>query len=169
MKKDHVDTVLEQWEKERPDLDSSPMAVMGRLVRTSSFFHAELQKVFSTFSLNSGEFDVLATLLRTGKPYELTPNQLLNTLMLSSGAMTNRVDRLEAKGYVKRSPDPNDRRGVLVSLTDEGYKLISEVIVAHVDKGNFLVSPLSKQEQTELADLLKKLILAHQKNDSSIS
>lgn len=158
MNKDHVDIVLAQWRNERPNLNASPMGVTGRLVRAQSFFAAEMQKVFSVFKLNLGEFDLLATLLRSGKPYTLTPNQLLSALMLSSGAMTNRIDRLEAKQLVERLADPNDRRGVRVALTAEGYTLISKAIVQHVEKCQQLVSPLSDSEQKVLADLLKKLL-----------
>ncbi|QTL33997.1 MarR family winged helix-turn-helix transcriptional regulator [Pseudoalteromonas viridis] len=158
-KEDLVDTVIAQWEKERPDIDPSPMAVMGRLVRTSAVFSKELNGVFSRFGLNGGEFDVLATLRRSGKPYTLTPNQLLQTLMLTSGSMTNRIDKLEAKDLVKRSPDPNDRRGVMVSLTEQGLQLIDEVICEHVAKGSDLLSPLEEAEQQQLANLLKKLLV----------
>ncbi|WP_298770983.1 MarR family winged helix-turn-helix transcriptional regulator [uncultured Shewanella sp.] len=162
MKTDHVDLILEQWRLERPDIDASPMAVMGRLARASNHFNSELQRVFAEFGLNSGEFDVLATLLRSGAPYTLTPNHLLQTLMLSSGAMTNRVDRLEAKKLVQRNADPNDRRGVLVSLTSLGMDLINSAIEQHVKKGEDLLSPLTKSEQGSLAILLKKLLITHE-------
>ncbi|MEI5639683.1 MULTISPECIES: MarR family winged helix-turn-helix transcriptional regulator [unclassified Pseudoalteromonas] len=159
-KNDLVDTVIAQWHQERPDLDPSPMAVMGRLVRTDALFSKELHKVFTQFGLNGGEFDVLATLRRSGKPYTLTPNQLLQSLMLTSGSMTNRIDKLENKGLVKRSPDPNDRRGVMVSLSAEGLELIDEVVAAHVQKGHELLSPFSDEEKDQLAQLLKKLLVS---------
>jgi DNA-binding MarR family transcriptional regulator len=158
-KQDLVDTVLAQWHKERPDIDPAPMAVMGRLIRTDAIFSKELNTVFSRFGLNGGEFDVLATLRRSGKPYTLTPNQLLQTLMLTSGSMTNRIDKLENKGLVTRSPDPNDRRGVLVAITQQGLTLIDEVISEHVAKGEELLSPLAPEERTQLAALLKKLLV----------
>jgi DNA-binding MarR family transcriptional regulator len=162
MKDDHVDLVLKQWRNERPDFDTSPMAVMGRLVRLSNVFNTELQQVFSEFGLNIGEFDVLATLLRSGKPYTLSPNRLFRALMLSSGAMTNRVDKLESKMLVQRQSDPNDRRGVFVSLTPKGFELINKTVVEHVNKGNELLSPLSTSEQKSLAMLLKKILLEHE-------
>ncbi len=162
MKYDHVDLVLEQWRNERPDIDSSPMAVMGRLVRLSNVFSVELQQVFAKFGLNNGEFDVLATLLRSGEPYALTPNRLFRALMLSSGAMTNRIDKLESKMLVQRQANPNDRRGVFVSLTKKGFELINEAVVEHVHKGNKLLSPLSTSEQKSLAMLLKKILLEHE-------
>lgn len=138
------------------------MAILGRLVRTNGIISTQLQSVFSQFGLNSGEFDVLATLLRSGSPYQLTPNRLLQALMLSSGAMTNRVDKLESKGLVERLADPNDRRGVLVKLTDKGHSLISDAVLAHVNRGKATLGALNQQEQTQLAELLKKLLLEHE-------
>lgn len=161
-KNDHVDLVLQQWAREKPEMDASPMAILGRLVRTNNIISAELQRVFAQFSLNSGEFDVLATLLRSGAPYTLTPNRLLQALMLSSGAMTNRVDKLESKGLVERQADPNDRRGVLVKLTDAGHDLISDAVQSHVNRGEVLLDGLSKEEQDTLAQLLKKFLLEHE-------
>lgn len=160
---DHVDLILKQWRLERPDLDSSPMAVTGRLAKLNHIVSHAQSQVFAEFGLNMGEFDVLATLLRSGSPYSLTPNQLLQTLMLSSGAMTNRVDRLETKALVYRQDDPNDRRGVLVTLTDEGKKLINNVIAKHVDRGHGLLEPLTLQEQNVLADLLKKMLIEYER------
>ncbi|ASM52567.1 hypothetical protein PNIG_a0232 [Pseudoalteromonas nigrifaciens] len=159
MKNDFVDVVIAQWNKERPDLDPSPMGVMGRLVRTDVMFSKELQTVFGRFGLNGGEFDVLATIRRSGKPFTLSPSQLLQTLMLTSGSMTNRIDKLEAKDLVARSFDPNDRRGVMVSLTEKGFQLIDQVVEEHIAKGQSLLSPLDKSEQQQLAVLLKKLLL----------
>lgn len=161
MKTDHVDLVIKQWRDERPDIDPSPMAVIGRLVRLSAIINNELQQVFVKFDLNIGEFDVLATLLRSGKPYALTPNSLFKALMLSSGAMTNRVDRLELKKLVKRTPDPNDRRSIIVSLTPKGLELINKAISDHVHKGDELLTCFSKKEQETMAKLLRKLLLEH--------
>lgn len=164
MTKDHVDFVIEQWHNERPDIDPSPMAVIGRLVRLNAIISNELQQVFSQYELNLGEFDVLATLLRSGKPYALMPNNLFKSLMLSSGAMTNRIDRLESKKLVVRRPDSTDRRSIIVSLTPEGLDLINIVISHHVNKGSELLSGLSKDEQETIAGLLKKLLLQHSQN-----
>ncbi len=164
MTKDHVDFVIEQWHDERPDIDPSPMAVIGRLVRLNAIISNELQQVFSQYELNLGEFDVLATLLRSGKPYALMPNNLFKSLMLSSGAMTNRIDRLESKNLVQRRPDSADRRSIIVSLTPEGLDLINIVISHHVNKGSELLSGLSKDEQETIAGLLKKLLLQHSQN-----
>ncbi len=164
MTKDHVDLVIEQWHDERPDIDPSPMAVIGRLVRLNAIISNELQQVFSQYELNMGEFDVLATLLRSGKPYALMPNNLFKSLMLSSGAMTNRIDRLESKNLVQRTPDSTDRRSIIVSLTPEGLDLINIMISHHVNKGSELLSGLSKDEQETIAGLLKKLLLQHSQN-----
>ena len=160
MKDDLVDTVLQQWQQQRPDLDAGPMAVMGRLVRSSAVFDRALQSVFSEFGLHGGEFDVLATLRRAGPPYALTPNQLLQTMMLTSGSMTNRIDKLEAKQLVARQPDPHDRRGVLVSLTATGLSLIDQALVQHLAKGEQLLAVLSQSEREQLALLLKKILQA---------
>ncbi|MCT6698618.1 MarR family winged helix-turn-helix transcriptional regulator [Rheinheimera sp. 4Y26] len=161
MKDDLVDAVIQQWQQERPDLNPAPMAVMGRLVRSCALFDRELSTVFSEFGLNGGEFDVIATLRRSGKPYTLTPNQLLQTLMLTSGSMTNRIDKLEEKQLVMRSPDPHDRRGVLVSLTTKGLEIIDKALVRHLAKGDQLLAALSQAEREQLAQLLKKLLQSH--------
>lgn len=160
MADDLVDLILQQWQQQRPDLNPAPMAVMGRLVRSAALFDRELQKVFSDFGLNGGEFDVIATLRRSGEPYALTPNQLLQTLMLTSGSMTNRIDRLEEKQLVSRSPDPQDRRGVLVCLTAKGLDIIDRALVQHLAKGEVLLAALDQSEREQLALLLKKLLLS---------
>ncbi len=163
---DKVDLILSQWHSERPDIDPSPMAITGRLARVLGNINPKLQQVFGQYNLNPGEFDVLASLRRAGKPYTLTPNQLLDALMLTSGAMTNRIDRLEHKGLVVRSPDPNDRRGVYVSLTETGLDLIDKAVTDHTDNLHQLLSGLTASEQADLAGLLKKL-LGHVEPSSS--
>ncbi|WP_077646428.1 MarR family winged helix-turn-helix transcriptional regulator [Salinivibrio sp. IB643] len=155
---DKVDLILSQWHRERPDIDPSPMAITGRLARINGHINPKLQHVFGQYNLNPGEFDVMASLRRAGKPYTLTPNQLLDALMLTSGAMTNRIDRLEHKGLVARSPDPNDRRGVYVSLTDAGLDLIDKAVTDHTNNLHQLLAGLTTSEQANLADLLKKLL-----------
>ena len=125
MTQDQVDFVLAQWAEERPDLDATPMGVIGRLARAAVYIGNALQENFDQFDLHRGEFDVLATLRRNGAPYQLTPTDLLKAMMLSSGAMTNRLDRLEKAGYIERQPNPADRRGTLVTLTETGLALIN--------------------------------------------
>lgn len=160
MEQDQVDFILKQWARERPDLDPSPMGVIGRISRASRYIDRSLQKNFSRFGINSGEFDVLATLRRAGDPYQLTPTALLSALMLSSGAMTNRLDRLENAGYIARRPDPNDRRGILVTLTTAGFELIEAVVAAHIAHEHQIVNSLTLSEQASLADLLRKMLLS---------
>ncbi len=160
MNQDKVDRVLKQWAKERPDLDTSAMGVVGRISRASRYFDQYLQKNFARFELNQGEFDVLATLRRSGPPFELTPKDLLNALMLTSGAMTNRLDRLESAGHIERKAHPTDRRGVLVKLTTKGHTTIDKAVAAHADYELQLLSPLSTAEQQQLAALMRKLLIS---------
>ena len=160
MNNDHVDMILDQWRQAMPELDPSPMAVIGRMGRISKLMSDEVVQLLTTFDLNMGEFDVLATLRRSGKPYRLTPGQLLQTLMLTSGAMTNRLDKLEQRELIQRQPDPDDRRAVQVQLTDSGLELINRAVVAHVENENRMLTALTDTEQQQLADLLKKLLLA---------
>ncbi len=159
MSQDQVDFILKQWSRERPGLDPSPMAVIGRISRASRYIDQFLQKNFAQFGLNSGDFDVLATLRRTGAPYQLTPTTLFSSLMLSSGAMTNRLDRLENAGYIERKPHPNDRRGTLVTLTSKGLEMIDLVIVSHIEHERQILSSLTLDEQKLLGDLLRKILL----------
>ena len=117
---DGVDEILRQWHRERPDLDTSAMAILGRIARIERKVDPLLSSVFRKFGLERWSFDVLATLRRSGNPYELTPTQLFSSLMLTSGAITHRSDELVKAGLVERKPDPKDRRGVRVKLTDQG-------------------------------------------------
>ena len=162
---DAVDLILRQWAAERPDLDVSAMGVFGRLSRISRLLDKSLAETFGLYGLNGGEFDVLATLRRFGKPYSLTPTELYRSMMLSSAAMTNRIDRLEARELVVREPDPEDRRGVRIRLTGEGFGLIEDAVAAHVEGQERLLSALGKQEREHLADHLSDLMFlieAHQ-------
>ena len=160
MTQDQVDVILRQWSRERPDLDPAPMGVIGRISRAARYLDQFLQQNFAQFGLNSGDFDVLATLRRHGAPYQLTPTALFSSLMLSSGAMTNRLDRLENAGYIERKPHPSDRRGTLVTLTDQGLEVIDGVVGAHVANEQQLLSSLTADEQTLLAALLRKILLS---------
>ena len=155
-----MDRILEQWAEERPDLDASPMGVFGRLSRASRVLDGRLEGTFKKFGLKGGEFDVLATLRRSGEPYSLTPTELYRSTMLSSAAMTNRLDRLEGRGLVRRSPDPDDRRGVLITLTEEGLDLIEGAVGAHIEGEEGLLGSLSGEDRARLAALLRKLLLS---------
>lgn len=156
---DRAAKAIEQWKRERPDLDVSPMAVLGRLNEASSLIARErLAPLLARFGLQSGEFDVLATLRRSGSPYALTPTALYEATMVTSGAMTNRLDRLEKSGLIMRGPHPNDRRGVVVQLTERGLALVDEAVAAHVANEHEILSGLTRQEQDTLSRLLEKLI-----------
>jgi DNA-binding MarR family transcriptional regulator len=160
MKPDAVDQILEQWQKERPDLDMLPMGIVGRFGRLTKYLERSLQEVFSEFDLQAGEFDVLATLRRSGQPYQLSPTELFNALMISSGTITHRIDRLERANLVQRIPDPSDRRGTLIQLTDKGFNVIEAALEAHVANMHRLVSSLEQAEQKSLSQLLRKLLLS---------
>jgi DNA-binding MarR family transcriptional regulator len=150
---------IDQWRKERPDLELRPMAVIGRLSEASqAISRGRLAPLFASFGLQSGEFDVLATLRRAGAPFALTPTALYEATMVTSGAMTARLDRLEKAGFIARAPHPEDRRGVLVRLTDKGRELIDEAVTAHVGNERRILSGLTVEEQDVLIGLLEKLI-----------
>ena len=160
MESDPVDKILAQWYKERSDLDVSPMGIIGRIGRLSKHLERSVQETVSDFGLNGGEFDVLATLRRSGQPYQLSPTELFNTLMISSGTMTHRIDRLEQADLVQRLPDPNDRRGTLIQLTDLGFTVIETAIEAHVANLHRLLSGLEEAERQALAQLLRMLLIS---------
>jgi DNA-binding MarR family transcriptional regulator len=156
-KEDHVDTILGQWMLERPDLDVTPMGVIGRISRIERLVDEQMKAVSSRFDLERWGFDVLAALRRAGKPYQLTPTQLFNSCMLTSGAMTNRIDRLEEAGFVKRLLDPSDRRGVLVSLTKTGLKLIDRAVTAHMEAEETMLASFSFKDRERFAEMLRIL------------
>lgn len=152
---DHVDAIVKEWTTARPDIDTSTIAVIGRVSRLSRLFERRTGETFSAFGLTRGGFAVLASLRRSGPPFRLSPTQLYNSLLVSSGAMTNRIDRLEESGLVARFPDDNDRRGVLVGLTTKGLKLIDKVITKHIQVEQDLLRSLTRSQRTELAKLLR--------------
>ena len=156
---DRAAKAIEQWKRERPDLDVSPMGVLGRLNEASSLIARDrLAPLFARFGLQAGEFDVLATLRRSGSPYALTPTALYEATMVTSGAMTNRLDRLEKAGLILRGPHPNDRRGIVVQLTENGLALIDAAVTAHVANEHEILAGLTGAERETLAQLLGKLI-----------
>jgi DNA-binding MarR family transcriptional regulator len=156
---DRADIAVEQWARERPDLPALPMAVFGRLSDAAERVTRDhMDPLFAESGLQRGELDVLATLRRSGEPYMLSPTRLYEALMISSGGMTNRLDRLERAGLVERRPDPNDRRGKLIVLTKAGRLLVDETIGRHVANEKRLLSVLTPAEQEKLNALLKKLI-----------
>ncbi|GGY04830.1 MarR family transcriptional regulator [Litchfieldella qijiaojingensis] len=149
---------MTQWQRELPDLDLLPMEVVGYLKTTQLITKGQLDAFFKQHGLQAGEFDVLATLRRAGEPYALGPTQLFEALMISSGGMTNRLDRLEKTGLIVRAPNPEDRRGILVSLTTKGRELIDRLVPLHVENEARMLSVLSREEQETLSKLLGKLL-----------
>ncbi|MGE4372810.1 MAG: MarR family winged helix-turn-helix transcriptional regulator [Xanthobacter sp.] len=149
----------EQWAHERPDLDTEPMILLGRLNESALVISRDrLNPLFAEYGLQTGEFDVLATLRRSGKPYALTPTELYEAAMISSGSMTNRIDRLEKTGLVTRQPNPADKRGTLVVLTTKGLALIEHAVGAHVANQHAIVNGLNDEERHQLSELLAKLL-----------
>jgi DNA-binding MarR family transcriptional regulator len=152
---DHVGRIMAQWRAERPDLDPSPQGVIGRLHRLAARLTEELVAVYAEFGLGEGEFDVLATLRRAGAPYELTPTELGTQTMVSSGAVTKRVDRCVQQGWVSRRVGDRDGRGRVIALTDAGRELIDRAFEAHMANEHRLVGMLSELERARLAHLLE--------------
>jgi DNA-binding MarR family transcriptional regulator len=157
--RDGVDLILEQWRRERPDLDPSPIGVVGRISRLARELEQRLERVYREQGLEAGWYDVLATLRRTGPPYRLRPSEFTSALMLTSSGTTKRLDRLEQAGLIARAPDPQDRRGILIGLTAAGRRLVDSATAAHLDNERRLLSALTDAEQRRLADLLRKLQL----------
>jgi DNA-binding MarR family transcriptional regulator len=155
---DHVDRITEQWRLERPDLDVTALATLGRLFRATQLAEVALSAGLAGHELQPGWFDLLATLRRAGEPYELNPTQLMGATMLTSGGITKRLDRLVAAGLVERRPDPADRRGTLVRLTRRGKAAIDRAIETHVANERHLLAHLSASERRSLDDLLRKLL-----------
>lgn len=154
---DAVDRILEQWHQEKPGLDVSPMAVIGRLSRAAIGVEARLAATFTQHGLDSSSFDVLATLLRSGSPYRVTPAQLAREAMISTSAVAQRLNRLEARGLIERTVNPSDGRGTLVTLTDAGRVSIEHALPEHLETEWEILAPLSAAERTTLARLLAKI------------
>lgn len=163
--KDHVDGVLDQWRDVHPECDASPMGIFTRLYRLSKFVDRRIAAVFRRHGLHEGEFDLLATLYRSGQPQGLTPNALRNAAVLSSGAMTNRLDRLEGAGLIQRVPNPEDRRSVLIRLSEAGEALLLRLLDDYLATLNDLQAPLDAQQKAELAGALRTLLLTLEAGD----
>ncbi|WP_315913087.1 MarR family transcriptional regulator [Arthrobacter sp. lap29] len=152
-----LDRIIAQWNAEKPQLDVSPMAVIGRLSRTAQAVESRLAATFAAHGLDSSSFDVLATLLRSGAPHRLTPAALANDAMISTSAVAQRLNKLESRGLVSRTANPDDGRGTLVSLTPEGRELVEETLPDHLATEHSITGALSATEQAQLAVLLQKL------------
>jgi len=153
--RDEVDRLIAAWKRERPDADLSPLAILSRITRISR--HLDLARRDAFADLDTWGFDVLAALRRAGAPHTLSPGQLMQETMVTSGTMTNRLDRLEELKLINREPDPNDGRGSLVSLTPLGMKKVDEALDQLIKNERAFLTDLNKSEQAELADLLSRL------------
>ncbi|MFC3495128.1 MarR family winged helix-turn-helix transcriptional regulator [Glycomyces rhizosphaerae] len=155
--RDAVDKIVEQWHRELPDLELESMALYGRIHRISQKLGARLHRLRAQQGLGRNEFDVLASIRRSGEPFTLSPKEIGATLMLSSGGLTGRLDKLEAAGFVERLPDPADRRGLKVRMTERGREVIEEAVRTGIDLQLETLSVLSEEERTQLGALLRKL------------
>jgi DNA-binding MarR family transcriptional regulator len=155
---DDVDRIVAAWRRERPDLDVGPLHVLSRVSRLARHLDLARGAAFAEHGLEGWEFDVLSALRRAGAPYELSPGQLVAQTLVTSGTMTNRVDRLERRGLVGRSPDPNDRRGVIVSLTPTGRQVVDAAMADLLQRERGLLGGLDEGDQAALADSLRRLL-----------
>jgi len=155
---DEVDDLVAAWQAERPDLDVQPMQVLSRISRLARHLDRERRSAFAAHDLESWEFDVLAALRRQGAPYELSPGALLRATLVTSGTMTNRIDRLEGAGLVRRRPDPQDKRGVLVTLTAAGQSRVDAALSDLLKAEHALLASLPAESRGVLADLLRVLL-----------
>ncbi|WP_187377195.1 MarR family winged helix-turn-helix transcriptional regulator [Vibrio cholerae] len=158
MPNDKVDAILAQWRSVRPDLDCSSMGVVGRLRQTNGIWKTKLDQVFDGFGLSCIEFDILATIRRNDR--EITPTELYQTLMLSSGAISTRIEQLVQRGLVQRVASEQDRRSCKVTLTEQGITLVDQALNAHVANVDGMLGVLTEQERKQLGQLLKKILLA---------
>ncbi|WP_181275934.1 MarR family winged helix-turn-helix transcriptional regulator [Brevibacterium oceani] len=154
---DEVDRIVAAWRHERPDLDVSPMEILSRVSRLARQLDLARKASFSDYGIEGWAFDVLSALRRSGEPYQLSPSTLLQETLVTSGTMTNRIDRLVARGWVERRPDPGDRRGVLVQLTDSGRATVDSALADLLLKERDILSGLTPAGSRKLASLLREL------------
>lgn len=159
MPTDHVDHLVEQWAQERPELTTGALALTARVVRLQRFLDHHVDASLEEAGLNRGELNVLATLRRAGEPHELTPTELCRGLLLSSGAMTNRIDQLEERGYVRRIPDVDDRRRIRVALTADGRRVVDTAMDAQVAHLEAELGFLDTDERDRLSALLRRVLV----------
>jgi DNA-binding MarR family transcriptional regulator len=155
---DDVDRIVDAWQRERPDLDTAPLHILSRVSRLARHLDLARGQAFAKHDLEGWGFDVLSALRRAGTPYELSPGQLVAQTLVTSGTMTHRVDRLAARGLVSRGPDPVDRRGVKVTLTTEGRRVVDAALADLLDRERILLSQLPPWEQDQVAELLRRLL-----------
>ena len=159
MPRDEIDRIIDEWNRVRPGLDVSPTHVLQRITRLGLLQSDSFARVFRRHGLTWGEYLVIAALRRAGPPYQMNPTTLYGSVILSSGGMTKRLDRLEDAGLVERRPDPSDRRGTLVGLTKKGQELVDTALVTHVGNEERLLQALSASERRSLDELLRKLLI----------
>ena len=155
---DGVDQIVEQWARERPDLETTAMAVFGRIFRLSRLAGDHMERTYATFGLGRPEFDVLATLRRSGAPYELSPGALAASMMLSTGGTTARLDRLEKAGLIERHPSPTDRRSVQVRLTTTGFDIVDRAVAVGLGEQQRMLAHLSADRLSRLDELLREAL-----------
>jgi len=155
---DEVDRIVDAWARERPDLDVSPLHVLSRVSRLARHLDLARGSAFAEHQLEGWEFDVLSALRRAGEPYQLSPVALVQQTLVTSGTMTNRVDRLERRGLVRRSPDPSDRRGVIVALTPAGRTVVDAAMADLLQRERDLLAELPQGERDDLAGFLRRLL-----------
>ncbi|MEL6821396.1 MAG: MarR family transcriptional regulator [Calditrichota bacterium] len=155
---DLIDRLIEEWKTERPELDTSAMGVVGRIIMLGNLLQKRAGEALKPFGMHYTDLDVLATLRRSGPPYRLTPTELLNSVLLTSGAMTTLLNRLEKSGHITREPDPNDGRVKAVKLTEQGIELIDRAIEIRFKEARESISGVSKRDFSELEKILKKLM-----------
>ena len=158
MAQDEVDRIVDAWRRERPDLDVAPLGVLSRVTRLARHLDRARGAAFAQHDLETWEFDVLSALRRAGVPYQLSPGQLVTQTLVTSGTMTNRIDRLEARGLVRRQRDPVDRRGVLVRLTREGQARVDDALADLLARERDLLGALADRERDQLSGLLRRLV-----------
>jgi DNA-binding MarR family transcriptional regulator len=163
--RDEVDELVEAWTRERPDLDTAPLAVLSRISRLARHLDRARRAAFAEHDLEAYEFDVLTALRRSGAPYELSPGQLLRSTLVGSGTMTNRLDRLESRGLVRRRPDPADGRGVRVRLTAKGRARVDRALADLVAREGELLAGLRPADRDRLATLLREVLVRFESAD----
>jgi DNA-binding MarR family transcriptional regulator len=157
---DPVQAIVDQWAVQRPDIDVTTMVDVARLLRVAALIDQRISAMATDYGMDRGQGDVLFTLRRAGPPYRLSPGELTANLLVTTGTMTNRIDRLEARGLVRRLPNPDDRRSVVVELMPEAVELVDRAIERHVANEQEMIAPLTDRDRAELRRILRKL-LAH--------
>lgn len=155
---DRIDQLVGQWAGERPDLDLDTMALIARLGRAAQLVNGRIDELAAEYGVHRGEGDVLFALRRSGPPYRLSPTRLANALLVTTGTMTNRLDRLEKRGLIVRVPNPGDRRSLDVELTAEGKRLVDEAVTRHGANEREMLAPLTKRDRADLDRVTRKLI-----------